>query len=658
MEELVRRLNETAYEYYVLDNPSISDAEWDAMYDELKRREAETGVVLPDSPTRRVGGEPLSAFRPHQHIARMWSMDKAQSISAVREWSARVDRLIEAARQGGQDLPDPKYTVEHKYDGLSINLTYEGGKLINAATRGNGVTGEEILAQVMTIKSIPLSIPFTGRLEAFGECYMKLSDFTEYNSTAAEPLKNPRNGAAGALRNLDPRVTASRKLSACIYGVGYIEGVPLENHLKQREFLIENHFPAPDYVEFADSIDGAIAAVAEVESSRESLNYMIDGAVIEVFDFETRRALGHTDKFPRWSVAYKFEAEEAITTLLDVIWEPGRTGKLTPQARFEPRELAGATVSRATLNNYGDILRKGVAIGAEVWVRRSNDVIPEIMGRLGEPSEGETPIDKPTHCPACGCELTERGANLFCVNRDGCKPQIIARLSHYAGRDAMDIDTFSDKTAAQLNEQLGISEPSQLYHLTKEQLVPLDRFGELKAANLLAAIDRSRSCRLEQFVYALGIPNVGRKTARDLAERFGSLEALMAADYEALVAVDEIGDIVAGSIVEYFLDEDNRREIAALITAGVSPAAVAGRRSGVFSGMTVVVTGSLESMDRKAAERAIENEGGKAAGSVSKKTSLVVAGPGAGGKLEAAVKLGIKVIDEAEFVALLESGGG
>ena len=650
MRELVDRLNETAYQYYTLDAPTISDKEWDALYDELVRLEAETGERLPDSPTRRVGGPVLSGFEPHTHLARLWSMGKAQSIEALREWAARAEKLRAEA-----GLAPLKYVVEHKFDGLTVNLTYEGGRLVGAATRGNGVTGEEILQQAMTIRSIPLRIPFEGRMEVHGEAFMRLSRLEEYNRTAKEPLKNPRNAAAGALRNLDPAVTAARKLDACFYDVGYIEGRSFADQREMLDFLAENRFPVSGCEVYADTLDGAIDAVHAIEVSRPDLDYMIDGAVIKITDFATRKTLGYTDKFPRWAIAYKFEAEEATATLEDVTWQIGRTGKLTPLAHVSPVELAGATVRRATLNNWQDILRKRVKIGARVWIRRSNEVIPEIMGRVDEYVEGERDVEKPLFCPECGAALVERGAHLFCPNRDGCRRQIAMRLTHFASRDAMDIDTFSEKTAAQLVDAGLVQEADQLYSLKKEQLCALERFGEKKAEKLLAAIEESKVCSLAAFIYAIGIPNIGTKTARDLAQRYASIEALRSAPREELVEMDDVGEIVADSVAGFFEDEANLRLVAALLEAGVNPAppeqVAAG---GAFEGMTVVVTGTLTAFSRAEAEEAVRRAGGKAAGSVSKKTSLVVAGESAGSKLTKAQSLGIPVIDEAEFLRRLQ----
>ena len=657
MRALVDRINQASYSYYTLSRSELSDAEWDALYEELKAMEAETGVVLPDSPTRRVGAEPLPGFESHTHIARLWSMDKAQTREALADWVRRAEKLRGEAINGGMELAPLSFMIEHKFDGLTINLTYEGGQLVTAATRGNGVTGEMILPQAMTIRSIPLSVPYKGRFEVHGECFMKISTLNQLNSLGGEQLKNPRNAAAGALRNLNPAVTAARRLDACFYDVGYIEGRSFATQQEMLDFIRENHLPVSECEREAQDLEGIYAAVEAVEAEKGDLDYMIDGAVIKITDFATREVMGYTDKFPRWAVAYKFEAEERITTVEDVIWQVGRTGKLTPLAFVSPVELAGATVRRATLNNYGDILRKRVRVGAQVWIRRSNEVIPEILGRV-EAADGadEREIAKPEVCPDCGARLTERGAHLFCPNRDGCRPQMVARLSHFASRDAMDIDAFSEKTAMQLVDAGLVREADDLYRLTGEQLTGLERFGEKKAANLIAAIDKSRKCRLDAFIFAIGIPNIGAKTARDLAARFGSVDALRAATREELVTMDDVGDIVADSIVGFFADADNVRLVDALMAAGVSPEWQEKRAGGIFDGMTVVVTGTLSSMGRKQAEEAIVERGGKAAGSVSKKTSLVVAGESAGSKLAKARELGVRVIGETEFVEMLNSG--
>ena len=642
MDELIRQLNDASYAYYVLDNPYISDMQWDQMYDELKKLEDATGYIDDQSPSRHVGGTPLSGFEEHRHISRLWSMDKVQSVEELDAWIARTEKLA-----GRQDL---RYYVEYKFDGLTLNLTYRDGQLVQAATRGNGTVGEAILPQAKTIHSVPRTIPYQGLLEVQGECIMRLSTLKKYNQTAKEPLKNARNAAAGALRNLDPAVTASRHLDAFFYQVGTIENAPFHSQPEMLDFLRNNGFQVSPFLGEGKGREELERCIREIEEERDSLDWLIDGVVIKVGDYALREQMGYTEKFPRWAVAYKFEAEEAVTTLENVTWELGRTGKLTPLAHVKPVNFYGVTVQKATLNNMGDILRKNIAIGCDVWIRRSNDVIPEIMGRAGEIKNGEIPIEKPAVCPACGEKLTERGAHLFCMNRVSCKPQAVARISHFAGREAMDIDGLSEKTAAQLYDQAGIREAADLYRLTPMDLLMLDGFKEKKAANLSDALEKSKHCELDAFLFALGIPNVGRKTARDLANAFGTLEKLEEADMESLTSLPDIGEIVAGNIVEYFGFPENRKTIEKLLNAGVHPREVAGKADGPFNGMTIVVTGTLPTLSRKEAEDLIRACGGNAAGSVSKKTSFVVAGEAAGSKLAKAQSLGIEVIDEAELI--------
>ncbi len=642
MRQLVDRLNETARAYYELDNPIISDMQWDAMYAELQKMERETGIVLPDSPSHRVGGEPLKVFENHTHLHRLWSMDKVQSFDALEDWIARTQKLT-----GKQNL---QYYVEYKFDGLTLNLTYDQGVLVQAATRGNGVVGEAILPQARTIRTLPLTIPYKGLMEIQGECIMRLSALEAYNRKAKEPLKNARNAAAGALRNLDPAVTASRNLDAFFYQIGTIENPPFSTQPEMLEFIRQNGFQVSPYLGTPKNRDELFECIREIEKARPSLDWLIDGVVIKVGDFALRESMGYTEKFPRWAVAYKFEAEENVTVLNDVTWELGRTGKLTPLAHLEPVDFYGVTVKKATLNNWGDIQRKKVAIGAPVWIRRSNDVIPEILGRVGEAQPDERPIVKPEFCPSCGAKLIERGAHLFCMNRETCRPQAVARLAHFAERDAMDIDGFSEKTAEQMYDDLSIRDPADLYHLTRDQVMRLDGFKDKKTDNLLLALEKSKNCNLDAFLYAIGIANVGRKTARDLADAFGSLEALRNAQLDSLVRIDEIGDVVAQSVIEFFSFEENRIMIQRLLDAGVHPKEKVRVSGGVFEGKSIVVTGTLPTLSRKEAEDLIAELGGRAASSVSKKTAFVVAGEAAGSKLDKAVSLGIEVIDEQELL--------
>ncbi|MDD3410681.1 MAG: NAD-dependent DNA ligase LigA [Eubacteriales bacterium] len=655
MRELVNQLNDASKLYYTNGESPLSDAQWDGLYDELTKLEKQTGTVLEDSPTRRVGAEPLKAFEPHRHIGRLWSMDKVQSKAELLQWLQRCEKLHEQLSDGRvPPLAPLQYAVEYKLDGLTINLTYEGGQLRQAATRGNGELGEGILPQARTIRCVPLSIPYQGLLEVQGECIMRLSVLEEYNKTASEPLKNARNAAAGALRNLDPNVTAQRRLDAFFYQIGTIENPPYTDQDGMLAFLRENGFPVSPFLHHALLYDEIVREIDTIEEKRESLDFLIDGAVVKVTDLETRAAMGNTEKFPRWAVAYKFAAEENVATLLDVTWQLGRTGKLTPLAHLTPTDIGGVTVQRATLNNYGDIQRKQVALGCDVWIRRSNDVIPEIMGRMGEPGPQEREILPPAVCPACGQPLTERGAHLFCLNRESCKPQAVQRISHFAGRNAMDIDTFSDKTAELLYDALGVRDPADLYRLSVNDLLPLEGFQQKRAENLVNALQASKHCALDAFLFAIGIPNVGRKTARDLAHHFGSLDALKAADVERLTAIPEIGAIVAASIVEFFSYPENQAMIDRLLAAGVNPVHASNAVSDLLAGQTVVVTGTLPTLSREEAEALIAAHGGHAAGSVSKKTSFVLAGEKAGSKLQKALTLGIPVLTEEEFRAKIE----
>lgn len=662
MEQLIEQLNQFNYHYYTLDQPLVSDKEYDLLYDELVALEAETGTTLPGSPTQRVGGELLEGFKPHRHLAPLWSLDKAQNEEQLLNWNNRALKLIADynAKNPGNPLPAPTYVVELKFDGLTLNLTYTNGELVQASTRGNGAVGEGILAQVKTIKSVPLTIPYKeGTIEVQGEGIMNLSVLAKYNETAAEPLKNARNAAAGALRNLNPRTTAERKLSAFFYNVGYSDDIRFNDHREMMAFLKDNRFKVNPYVTYHDSFADVINTLHEIVEKRSTLDYLIDGAVIKLTDMRTREALGYTDKFPRWAVAFKFEAEETTTVLESVSWNVGRTGKITPLAKVEAVELAGVTVQNCTLNNIGDIERKNLkfALGTRVFIRRSNDVIPEILGKVTEEQDGGE-IVYPVNCPSCGFPLEQRGAHLFCNNRFECKPQIVSRITHFASRDAMDIETFSEKTAEQLYDELNVREAAELYTLTFEDLIKLDRFGEKKANNLLRAIEESKGRDLASFLFALGIPNTGKSTTKVLADHFRDLSRIMSATVEELTELPDIGLIVAESIVSFFADPFMQAAINKMLSLGVEAKAPEAPAAPVtdsfFSGKTVVLTGTLHQLGRDEATARLEALGAKVTGSVSKKTDLVIAGEKAGSKLAKAQQLGIPVIeDEDEFIKLL-----
>lgn len=646
MRELADRLNELNYHYYVLDEPIVSDDEWDKLYRELKQLEEETGVVLENSPTKKVGGEPIKGFETVVHEKRLWSMDKAQSFEELYAWEEKT--LKRTREVFGKN---PVYSLEYKFDGLTVNLTYENGVLTDAVTRGNGIAGERITEQAKTIRSLPLTIPFKGKLQVQGEGIMKISAFDKYNETATEPLKNPRNAAAGALRNLDPKVTASRKLDIYLYNIGVIEGKEFENSKQAMDFLKEQKLPVNGFYETFSDMKDIVKAIEEAEKRRDTLDFQIDGMVIKVTDFKMREAIGYTEKFPKWAIAYKFFAEEVPTKLTNVIWDVGRTGKVTPTAELEQVEIGGAAVKRATLNNKWDIQRKKVKLGVDVWVRRSNDVIPEIMGVVDENEKGEE-IKIPTVCPSCGTPLEERGMLLYCPNSTYCRPQIVSRIAHFASRDAMDIETLSDKTAEQLVESFEISDVADLYRLSFDKLITLDGWQEKKANNLLNNLEKSKERTLSAFIYAIGIPNVGIKTARDLARRFKTLENLRNAKREELLALDDIGDTVADCICEFFLRSGDL--IDKLLSCGVCPKEEQLQRSDTyFSQKGVVITGKLERFTRDEISAKVLELGGEVQSSVSKRTNILICGKNAGSKLEKAQKAGIEIMSEEKFLSLM-----
>ncbi|MCH5153001.1 MAG: NAD-dependent DNA ligase LigA [Clostridiales bacterium] len=641
MQEMVAQLNKWAYEYYVLDNPSVPDTQYDALYDQLVLLEKQTGVVLPDSPTKRVGGEPLKNFVQHTHLKRLYSLDKVQSFGELKEW---VDKVNKA-------LGDVEFTVELKYDGLTINVTYRDGNFVGASTRGNGVVGEDVTEQVKTIRTVPLKIPFKGVCELQGEGIMRLSVLDKYNrSHEGDTLKNARNAAAGAIRNLNPKTTAERNLDVVFYSNGYEEGLNATSQTQLVDFLKSCGMLTNFVFEKAHSFEEIKAIIEKIGEQRSKYNFLIDGVVIKVNDFALREELGYTDKFPKWAVAYKFDAEQVTTELMDVEWQVGRTGKLTPIGRLQAVELCGATIQRATLNNFGDITRKQLKKHALVFVRRSNDVIPEVLGAA---EEGGEEIAKPTHCPACGSQLHEVGAHLYCVNAEHCRPQIVARITHYCSKNACDIEGISDKTVELLVDKLDVRSVADLYSLTVDDLLHLEGFKLKKAQNVVTAVENSKKVQLAQFIFALGLDNVGTVTARDLASRFGSVDNLSKATAEQLTAINGVGDVVADGIVQFFNEAQNMDIIIRLKEIGIAPTYQSKTSVGVFSGKKVVLTGSLTNYTRGQASKLIEERGGEIAGSVSKSVNLVIAGEEAGSKLDKARALGIEVIDEVAFVELL-----
>ena len=646
MRELVELLNRYAYEYYVLDAPTVSDAEYDALYDELKALENELMFVLPDSPTLRVGATPLKEFKPYVHRERLYSLDKAQSREELEAFFARVEKAAGYF---------PDFTVEHKFDGLTLSITYDGGKLVSGATRGDGTTGEDVTEQIKTIRTVPLKIPFKGLIEVQGEGIMRFSSFNEYNKTAAVPLKNPRNAAAGAIRNLDPAVTAGRKLDFFAYNIGYHEGIRFRSQSEMRAFIAENGFLYGKRFDVVKSAEEAFRSIDEIEAERASLDYLIDGAVLKVDSVAVREELGYTEKAPRWALAYKYKATETTTILKNVLWQVSRTSKINPLAELEPVDLGGATIKRATLNNYDDILKKGVKIGSRVLIRRSNDVIPEIMG-VYESHPDDKEITPPEVCPACGSPVRREGAFYYCTNKTGCCPQIVSALDHFAGRQAMDIDGFSEKTAEQLYNERGVKTPADLYDLTEADLKELEGFRDKKTANLLSSIEKSKHTTLDRFIFALGIPNIGKKSAKQLADHFGSIDAIRGATRDEIAALDDFGMVTADSVAGFFEDSDKSALVDSLISKGITFDTPEERTAeGPFTGKTVVLTGALERYRRSEAQDIIMKLGGSVADSVTKKVNLVIVGADAGSKLAKAEKLGIETMDEKKLSEIVDN---
>ena len=655
--ELVEDLNRLAHEYYTLDNPSMSDKDYDKKYDELVKLEEETGIILPYSPTQRVGDVVLAQFKKHLHKGKLWSLGKAQNLQELQEWHNKNVKAINEYNLTHEDkLPAIKYIITKKFDGLTINCTYnQEGIMVTAATRGTGEIGEDITAQAKTIKTIPLKIDNNATIEVHGEAIMTKEAFDEYNKVAETPLKNLRNGAAGALRNLNIKETARRNLSAFFYNVVYNEGKSFKTYEEMLDFIKKKGFPVDEYIKVCSTLEEIEKEIDYIKSVRDTLSYDIDGIVIAIDDMRTRELIGYTVKFPKWSLAFKFEAQEATTKLLDVEWNVGRSGRVSPTALLEPVDIGGVTVKRATLNNMDDVNRKGVKIGSNVFIRRSNDVIPEIMGISEEEvEENLMEIEVPKHCPYCGSEVIQQGVHYYCENSLSCKPQLVKSIVHFGSREAMNIAGFSEKTAEQLFEDLDIKSISDLYRITKEDLLKLERFGDKKAQNLLDSIQNSKECDLPSFIYALGISNVGKKTSTDLVKRFKTLDNLRKATFEELLSVEEVGDIVANSIVEFFKDDKIIASIEELLSLGVKPHFEEEIvEENIFNGKTVVVTGSLESYSRNEIKEKLESLGAKVSGSVSKKTDYVIVGKDPGSKYEKAVELNIKVISEDEFKNML-----
>jgi DNA ligase (NAD+) len=657
--ELRRQLEQHNRLYYVLDAPTISDAEYDALFRELQRLEEQyPGLVSPDSPTQRVGGAALDKFSSVTHRLPMLSLENATNADEIRDFDLRVKKNL--------GLPPEdriSYVCEPKMDGLAVELIYTDGLLTVASTRGDGVTGEDVTENVRTIRSLPLRLAgehTSGLLEVRGEIYLSLAAFQQINREKEEngepPFANPRNAAAGSLRQLDPRVTARRPLSVYCYAPGIVEGTEFGSQQEFFDTIASWGLPVNPLVHRAAGIEEAVAFYHQMQDQRESLPYEIDGTVIKVDSYALQAELGEKSRSPRWAVACKFPPRQAMTVVEDILLSVGRTGVITPVAQLRPVEISGVTVSRATLHNWDEIAIKDIRVGDTVVVERAGDVIPAVVRVLTERRNADAqPSLPPERCPECGSEVV-RIADEVAVRCMGlsCPPQIRESIMHFASRNAMDIEGLGEKFVEQLLTLGLIHSVADLYYLSKDDFMRFERMGDKLAANLLSAIESSKKRELGRFIFALGIRHVGERTAKSLAQAFGSLDNLQRATFDELVSIRDIGATVAQSICTFFDNQGNREVIRRLLEAGVTPAVELKQVGGRFTGKTFVFTGGLSRFSREEAQRLVEAEGGTAVGSVSKKTGFVVAGADAGSKLAKARELGVTVLNEDEFVALLE----
>lgn len=636
MQELVDLLNKYSYQYYVLDNPTVSDKDYDALYDQLVKMEKESGIILPDSPTQRVGDVVLDKFKKVNHKYKLYSLDKCQSLDELKLWVEGVKKTVK----------NPQFTLSYKFDGLSIAVTYKDGKLVSGATRGNGLVGEDVTAQVKTIKSLPLSIDYKGELIVRGEGMIKLSKLAQYNKTTDEPLKNARNAVAGAIRNLDSNVTAKRNLDIFCYDILYIQDKELvKSQVQTQKFLQDNGFLTSDFFKVCTDFEQISQNIQQIDQLRTQIDILTDGVVIDLDDFAMREELGFTTKFPKWAVAYKFPASEVTSILQDVVWQVGRTGKVTPIAEVEPVELAGATVKRATLNNIDDIRKKRLKIGSRVFIRRSNEVIPEIMA-LAEDLPNSRDIFPPENCPCCGTKLVKKNVFVYCPNRDGCKDQIIDRIAHFSSRDAMNIEGLSEQTIATFYDAFDLKNIYQLYDLTVEQLEKLPLFKNKKATNIFDAIQKSKKCNLANFIFALGIGGVGIKTAKDLAKYYKTLENFLNAG-EELAQIRDIGEVTANQILTYLSENKQNQNLQKLIDRLEVNSYSQNTLQTRFTGKTIVLTGTL-SIPRADMTAKLESMGASVVSSVSKNTDFVLVGENPGSKFEKAKALGVAILQEKD----------
>ncbi len=661
IEKLVKEINEHNYRYYVLDAPVISDEEYDRLFKRLQELEEKYHYIRADSPTQRVGAPPLEKFEKVKHTQPMLSLGNAFSDAEMREFDQRVKRFLKSER-------DVEYTVEPKYDGLAMELVYKKGTLTTAATRGDGYVGEDVTTNVRTIKAVPIRIesvsPVPEEIDIRGEVYMDLKEFEKLNKSremSEDPLfANPRNAAAGTVRQLDSSITAKRKLHMACYGLGATKGIEFKSQTDFIDWLKKAHFPTPARFYKVTGIEKVIEVIQKIEQERPNLPFETDGAVVKVNDLELQKKLGYKTREPRWAIAFKFAAHQATTVIENIIPSVGRTGTITPIAMLKPVPIGGVTVSRSTLHNWDEIERKDIRIGDTVVVERAGDVIPHVITVIGEKRTGaERKFPPPTHCPVCGSVVErEEGEVAYRCLGLNCEAQVLEKIRHYASRGAMDIEGLGEKNVELLYSKGLVKHFEDLYRIGKEDLLKLPRFAEKSAQNLINAIEASKKTTLSRILYALGIIHVGEYAARLLAKNFEKLEDLYHLKPEQVMEIKQVGEKLASSLAKFFNDKENLHTLDTLKKLGLSlsnPDFAGGRKKekGPLDGMTIVLTGSL-SRSRKELEDLIESLGGHAAGSVSKKTSYVLAGEEAGSKLDKAKELGVKIINEAEFDKLIK----
>jgi DNA ligase (NAD+) len=661
-EELRRELAEHNRRYYILDDPTIGDDEYDALLDELREIEAANPELrTPDSPTQRVGAPPLEHFEQVEHAEPMLSLGNAREEEELRAWETRIRNHLKRLDISTAEF---SYTTEPKIDGLAMSLTYENGIFTRGATRGDGQVGEDVTQNLRTIKAIPLRIDDAPELvEVRGEVYLPIADFKALNERRAEAgeptFANPRNSAAGSIRQLDPALAAQRPLSVWCYGIGAVRGLDLATHSEEVEWLAQRGFKVNPDTEHHPEIESVVKRCRWWEERREELDYEIDGVVVKVDERALWRELGVVGREPRWAIAWKFAPTTATTKLLDVVWNVGRTGHLVPFAMLEPVHVGGVTVSTATLHNEEDLARKDVRVGDEVVVMRAGDVIPQVVAPMVQRRpKGTRRVKPPSKCPACGTPVEKREDAVFsiCPNRSGCPGQSFQHVKHFVSKGAMDIDGLGEKQAMRFLQEGLIEDVADIYELGEEQLGGLEGFGEVSARNLVAAIDASRTRPFKRVLYALGLPGVGYVTAEALADHFGSIDALHQADPEQIEEVEGVGPIMAVQIAESLADELTWALVEKLREKGLHLKQDASERratGGPLEGKTLVLTGTLPELTREEAGALIKSAGGKVINSVSKKTDYVVAGENPGSKLDKAEKYETEVIDEAGLLGLL-----